>query len=117
MTERLGTLSGAVGRDLPAYSDEDADAELIIADLGAGWYAFGAVGYWHGPTVNSAEAAGAFRLQGERGEVAGSDEECAFTLTRLPRDRWRIVANPSLQRMPCGGMNATVEGTYSRGRR
>jgi uncharacterized protein len=118
LAERLWRLSETVSRDLPAYSDEDADAELVIADLGAGWYAFGAVGYWHGPTVNSAAAAGAFRLQNDRGEVAAaSDEECALTLTRLPRDRWRIVANPSLQRMPCGGMNATVEGTYSRGRR
>ena len=54
MTERLWRLSEAVGPDLPAYSDEDADAELVVADLGAGWYAIGAVGYWHGPTENSA---------------------------------------------------------------
>lgn len=116
MTERLWMLSEAVGRDLPAYADEDADAELVVADLGFGWYAFGAVGYWHGPTINSAAAAGAFRLQGNRGEIAGSDEECAWTLTRLPRDRWRIVAHAPPGGGSCGGMNATVEGTYRRSR-
>lgn len=117
MSERLWRLSEAVGPDLPAYSNEDADAELVVADLGAGWYAVGAVGYWHGPTENSAATAGAFRLHGNRGEIAGSDEDCAFTLTRLPRDRWEITAQAPPEGVTCGGMNATVEGTYSRGRR
>jgi uncharacterized protein len=118
MMERLWALSGAVGRDLPAYEDQDADAELVVADLGGGWYAFGAVGYWHGPTINSASAGGVLRLQGNRGEVAGaSEEDCAVTLTRLPRDRWHLAAHPAQQGMPCGGMNATVEGTYNRRRR
>jgi hypothetical protein len=79
--------------------------------------AFGAVGYWHGPTVNSAAAAGAFRLRGDRGEVAGSDGECAWTLNRLPRDRREIVAPPPTENGSCGGMNATVEGTCLRSRR
>ena len=118
MTERLWELSETVGRDLPAYQDEDADAELVVAELGGGWYAFGAVGYWHGPTVNSAAAAGAVRLAGDRGEVAPTDEGgCAFTLIRLPRDRWAIEARPPEENMACGGMNATVEGTYRRSRR
>lgn len=117
MMERLWDLSEAAGPDLPAYRDEDADAELVVADLGAGWYAFGAVGYWHGPTINSAAAAGAFRLQGGRGEIAAvSEDECAFTLTRLPRDRWRLTARPAREDMACGGMNATVEGVYRRSR-
>lgn len=117
MIERLSDLSGTVGRDLPAYRDEDADAELVVADVGGGWYAFGAVGYWHGPTINSASAAGAIRLQGERGEVApASEDDCTFTLIRLPRDRWRITARPPEEDMACGGMNATVEGTYRRSR-
>jgi uncharacterized protein len=118
MMERLWALSEAVGRDLPAYQSEDADAELVVGDLGGGWFAFGAVGYWHGPTINSATAGGVFRLQGNRGEVAAaSEEDCAFTLTRLPRDRWQIVAHPTPDRPMCGGMNATVEGTYYRRRR
>jgi uncharacterized protein len=118
MTERLWELSESVGSDLPAYADADADAELIVADLGAGWYAFGAVGYWHGPTINSATASGAFHLDGGRGEVASaSDEECAYTLTRLPRDRWRITAHQPPSGAECGGLNATVEGIYTRGRR
>jgi uncharacterized protein len=118
MMERLWDLSLAAGPDLPAYQDDDADAELVVADLGAGWYAFGAVGYWHGPTINSASAAGAFRLQGGRGEIlAASEDECAFTLTRLPRDRWRLTARPPQVDMACGGMNATVEGIYRRSRR
>ena len=118
MIERLWMLSEAVGRDLPAYSDEDADAELVVAELGGGWYAFGAVGYWHGPTVNSAAAAGAVHLSGGRGEVAPDEEGgCAFTLFRLSGDRWRIAARPPEPDMACGGMNATVEGTYRRSRR
>jgi uncharacterized protein len=116
MTERLWMLSEAVGRDLPAYADEDADAELVVADLGGGWYAFGAVGYWHGPTINSAAAAGAFRLQGDRGEIAGSEVDCAVTLTHLPGDRWDLVAHPPAEGGSCGGMNATVEGEYRRSR-
>jgi uncharacterized protein len=117
MMERLWDLSEAAGPDLPAYQNEDADAELVIADLGGGWYAFGAVGYWHGPTINSAAASGAFRLQGGRGEIAaGSEDDCAYTLTRLPRDRWRLTARPPQENMACGGMNATVEGTYRRRR-
>jgi hypothetical protein len=118
MMERLWTLSEEVGHDLPAYENEDADAELVVADLGGGWYAFGAVGYWHGPTINSASAAGAVHLNGDRGAVAPPDEaSCTFTLIRLPRDRWRIEARPPQEDMACGGMNATVEGTYHRSRR
>jgi hypothetical protein len=118
MMERLWDLSEAAGPDLPAYQNEDADAELVVADLGGGWYAFGAVGFWHGPTINSASAGGAFRLQGGRGEIAAaSEDDCAFTVTRLPHDRWRIAARPPQEDMACGGMNATVEGVYTRRRR
>lgn len=116
MMERLSRLSEVVGPDLPAYSSADADAELVIADLGGGWYAFGATGYYHGPTINSASASGAVRLQGDRGQIAGASEfDCAFTLTRLPNDRWRLTARPASEDQACGGMNATVEGTYRRG--
>ncbi|MBV9882661.1 MAG: hypothetical protein JO276_06595 [Sphingomonadaceae bacterium] len=104
MIERLWDLSEEVGRDLPSYANEDADAELVVADLGGGWYAFGAVGYWRGPTINSASAAGAVHLNGNRGAVASADEaECTFTLIRLPRDRWRIEARPPEENMACGG--------------
>jgi hypothetical protein len=117
LEDRLWELSAATGRDLPRYRDEDADASLVVADLGRGWYAFGALGWWHGPTVNSATAAGAFRLDSGRGEVAAAtDEDCAFTLERLPRNRWRLTARPSEAGGSCGGMNATVEGTYVRER-
>src|SRR3954447_9524734 len=34
---RLWELSAATGRDLPRYRDEDADASLVITDLGRGW--------------------------------------------------------------------------------
>jgi uncharacterized protein len=118
LEERLWRLSQAAGRALPAYRDEDADAAMTIADLGRGWYAFGAVGYWHGPTLNSAAASGVFHLDGDRGEIpAGSADECAYTLTRLPADRWRLAAHPPQASGSCGGMNATVEGTYARIRR
>ena len=115
LEERLWRLSEAAGRALAAYRDEDADAAMTIAELGQGWYAFGAVGYWHGPTVNSAAAAGVFRLEGDRGEIpAASPDDCAFTLTRLRADRWRLAAHPPAAGGGCGGMNATVEGTYIR---
>jgi len=118
LSERLWRLSESVGSDLTTYDDEDADARMAIVDLGGGWYAFGTIGYWQGPTTNSAVASGAFRLRGDRGEVAaGSDEDCAFTLTRLDGDRWRLAATPPAAGGTCGGMNATVEGTYGRGMR
>lgn len=118
MIERLWNLSEAVGPDLPAYTDADADSELVVADLGDGWYAFGAVGYYYGPTINSASAAGAVRLRGERGEVASAWEGgCPFTLTRLPGDSWRLEAHPAQEDQSCGGMNATVEGIYRRNQR
>jgi len=117
MTRRLWDLSNEAGRDVPTYSDEDADSTLVIAALGGDWYAFGATGYWHGPTINSAGASGVFRLERGRGEIpAVTAEDCGYTLTRLPRDRWRIVEHPPADGTPCGGMNATVEGTYRRGR-
>ena len=73
---------------------------------------------WEGPTINDAGASGAFRLDAGRGEVAASgNASCAFTLIRLPRDRWRIVAHEPPGGAACGGMNATVEGTYRRSRR
>jgi len=115
MTRRLWDLSGEAGRDVPTYSDEDADATLVIAALGGDWYAFGATGFWRGPTINSAGASGVFRLAGGRGEIAAvSSEDCGYTLTRLPRDRWRITAHEPQNGGTCGGMNATVEGTYRR---
>lgn len=118
LMERLWRLSEETGRDLLAYEDEDADANMVIADLGGGWFAFGAVGYWHGPTINSAVASGAFHLEGGRGQVAAaSNDDCAFTLTRLAGDRWSIAGHPPAERTGCGGMNATVEGTYDRRRR
>ena len=115
MMERLSSLSEVVGPDLPAYSNADADAELVIADLGGGWYAFGATGYYHGPTINSASASGVAHLQGDPATIAGASEfDCAFTLTRLQGDRWRLTARPAEENQACGGMNATVEGTYRR---
>ena len=118
MTRRLGDLAEEAGRDVPTYSDEDADATLVIAALGGDWYAFGVIGYWHGPTINSAEARGVFRLERDRGEIpAVTSEDCGFSLLRLPRDRWRIVAHEPPSGAACGGMNATVEGTYRRTRR
>jgi uncharacterized protein len=117
LEDRLWELSAATGRDLPRYRDEDGDASMVVADLGRGWYAFGALGWWHGPTINSATAAGAFRLDSGRGEVeAATEESCAFTLERLPRDRWRLTAHEPQAGGACGGMNATVEGTYVRER-
>jgi uncharacterized protein YecT (DUF1311 family) len=118
MMDRLWSLTLSVGRGLPEYESEDADAYLIIVDLGGGWYAFGAEGIWEGPTINDAGASGAFRLAAGRGQVAASaNAACAFTLTRLPRDRWRIAAHEPPDGAACGGMNATVEGTYSRWQR
>jgi uncharacterized protein YecT (DUF1311 family) len=118
MMDRLWTLTLSVGRGLPEYESEDADAYLIVVDLGFGWYAFGAEGTWVGPTTNDAGASGAFRIAAGRGEIAATaDAFCAFTLTRLGGDRWRIVAHPPPDGSPCGGMNATVEGTYNRRRR
>jgi hypothetical protein len=91
---------------------------MLISDLGQGWYAFSATGLWFGPTVNDAEAYGAFHLDGESGELPGaSSEECSYTLTRLTGDRWRIEEHPPESGIACGGMNATVEGTYNRSRR
>jgi hypothetical protein len=117
MMDRLWTLTLSVGRGLPEYQSEDADAYLIIVDLGQSWFAFGAEGVWEGPTTNDAGASGAFRLAAGRGEVAAAaNAACAFTLTRLPRDRWRIAAHAPPDGTPCGGMNATVEGTYGRRR-
>jgi len=118
MMDRLWTLTLSVGRGLPEYESEDADAYLIVVDLGRGWYAFGAEGVWEGPTTNDAGASGAFHLAAGRGEVApAANAFCAFTLTRLGGDRWRIAAHPPADGSPCGGMNATVEGTYNRRRR
>ncbi|HMG48490.1 MAG TPA: hypothetical protein VK614_13665 [Allosphingosinicella sp.] len=115
LEERLWRLSEAAGRALPAYRDEDADAAMTVAELGQGWYAFGAVGYWHGPTVNSAAASGVFQLQGDRGEIpAATPDDCAYTLTRLAHDRWRLAARAPAAGGTCGGVNATVEGTYIR---
>ena len=117
MTRRLWDVSLLAGRDVPTYSNEDADGTLVIAALGGDWYAFGAVGYWRGPTINSAGASGAFHLSGGRGEIpAITSEDCGYTLTRLPRDRWRIIAHEPPSGAACGGMNATVEGTYNRQR-
>jgi uncharacterized protein YecT (DUF1311 family) len=118
MMDRLWNLTLSVGGGVPEYRSEDADAYLIIADLGGGWYAFGAEGTWVGSTVNDAGASGAFQLIADRGEIAAASEDaCAYTLTRLPRDRWRIVAHEPPSEAACGGMNATVEGTYRRSRR
>jgi uncharacterized protein len=115
LAERLWRLSEMAGPAVPRYRDDDADAAMAIADLGQGWYAFGAVGYWHGPTVNSAAASGVFHLAGDRGEIpAASPDDCAFTFTRLAHDRWRLAAHPPAAGGTCGGMNATVEGTYIR---
>ena len=117
MTRRLWDLSNEAGHDVPTYSDEDADSTLVVAALGGDWYAFGATGYWHGPTINSAGASGVVRLERGRGEIAAvSTEDCGYTLTRLPRDRWRIEEHPPHSGAACGGMNATVEGTYRRRR-
>ena len=117
MTRRLWDLSGEAGRDVATYSDEDADATLVITPVGGDWYAFGATGFWRGPTINSAGASGAFRLVGGHGEIhAPSSEDCGYTLTRLPGDRWRIAAHEPAAGGTCGGMNATVEGTYRRRR-
>src|ERR1043166_8563654 len=60
MMDRLWNFTLSVGRGLPEYRDEDADAYLIIAELGGGWYAFGAKGTWVGPTANDAGASDAF---------------------------------------------------------
>jgi uncharacterized protein YecT (DUF1311 family) len=118
MMDRLWNLTLSVGSGLPEYESEDADAYLIIVALGGGWYAFGAEGVWRGPTMNDAGASGAFRLAAGRGELAASGNAfCAFSLIRLPRDRWRIVAHQPPDGAACGGMNATVEGTYRRRRR
>jgi uncharacterized protein len=115
MMERLRDLSEAVGPDLPAYTGSDGNSELVVADLGDGWYAFGAVGYYYGPTINSASASGVARLQGDRATIAGASEfDCPFTLTRLANDRWRLAAQPTQDLPSCGGANATVEGTYRR---
>jgi uncharacterized protein len=118
MMDRLWNLTLAVGSGLPEYRNEDADAYLIIVDLGIGWYAFGAEGTWTGPTINDAGASGAFHLAAGRGEIApAAGAICAFTISRLPRDRWRITAHEPPEGGACGGMNATVEGTYRRGPR
>lgn len=117
MEDRLWDLSESVGRDLPTYTRGDPDGGMAVVPLGQDWYAFGAVGYWHGPTVNSAVASGAFRLEGDRGEIEGaSDSDCSYAMVRLPGDRWELEVYLPEEGDLCGGMNATVEGTYRRRR-
>lgn len=117
LSDRLRDLSEDVGRDLPAYLNEDGPGTLVIVPLGQDWYAFGALAEWEGPPTTSAAVSGAFRLQGDRARIArGNEEECDHSLIRLSGDRWRIVAHPTAQRPHCGAFNISIEGTYERRR-
>ncbi len=70
-------------------------------------------------TASLCSLASAARCPGLTAAAVPFEQVCAlhYTLTRLPRDRWEITAHEPPEGVTCGGMNATVEGTYSRGRR
>ena len=105
------------GDDVPTYESRKVNGTLRIIQLGQDWYAFSALALYHqGPeAVHDAGASGAFRLENGRGEVVATDHDpCRFTLTRLSGDRWRIEEHRPPSGIACAGLNATVEGVYSR---
>ena len=115
MMQQMWSIAG-LGDDLPTYRSEPVHGSLTIVPLGQDWYAFGVLALWiQGQAVHDAGAEGAFRLENGRGEVVASGHDpCRFTLTRLAGDRWRIEEHQPESGVACGGVNATVQGTYSR---
>ena len=95
-----------------------SDGTLSVLPLGDKWYAFSAYGQWIGSAergeVHTADAEGVFKLVKGSAERAPTDGDCGWKLERLSGDRWRLTELPSHRYGLCGGVNATVTGTYSR---
>ena len=98
------------------YNDELG--VLLILPLGKDWYAFSVLRtYVRRPSVayrawtSDAWASGVFRLVGGKAERRSmSNGDAGWSVTRLPRNVWRIRCLPDLT--SCGGLNATIDGDY-----
>ena len=103
------------------YRRDDDQGSLTVLPLGDGWYAFEVIGLWDtGASANTAEAGGSFRL-GRNAKAARApvdDDDCGWRIERLPRDRWLVSTWPGkgTTTFSCGGVNATIDGLYVRGR-
>jgi hypothetical protein len=114
---RIGELLGLTG--LGRSYDNGPDQALSVLSLGNNWYAFAATGVWVGSVergqVNDAEASGVFKLKNGKGSRAPtSDYDCGWRIRRLPGDRWKLENWAGSEMPACGGVNATIEGVYSR---
>ena len=115
--DRLGELFSASRLKTRDYSN-GPEHTLSIISVGDGWYAFKAQGLWIGSQpgqVNDAEASGVFKLvngRASRAPIASYD--CGWKIRRLSSDRWKLEDWPGADGPACGGVNATVEGVYSR---
>lgn len=104
------------------YRSRRNRSELDILSIGDGWYVFSAIGLWptYGGSVNTAEAGGSFRLDA-KGFAARppTGERCGWRVQRLPSDRWSIGTwtAKGTDESECYGLNATIDGTYSRSER
>jgi len=115
--ERLGELFSASRLKTRDYSSGPHHTFSIIP-VGDGWYAFKAQGLWIGSgegQVNDAEASGVFKLVNDRAERAPTvSYDCGWRIQRLPHDRWKLRDWPGADGPACGGLNASIEGDYSR---
>jgi hypothetical protein len=113
-------IEGAPG--VRHYRSRPNRGEFDILSVGNGWYVFSAIGLWptYGGSVNTAEAGGSFRLDA-KGVATRSptNELCGWRVQRLPNDRWRIstLTAKGTDESECYGLNATIDGTYSRSER
>jgi uncharacterized protein len=100
--------------DLPRpYQTQDGEGSLDLESLGGGWYAFYAQSIHSyrdamGPNAADDEAAGAIRIEGDRGVWQGTDG-CAISLTRRPRG-WQVEQNDRC----AGPLYASINGYYRR---
>jgi hypothetical protein len=116
--DRLGTLFPASRLKGRQYASKANNGVLSVLSLGGDWYAFHAMGLWFGPNdgqVNDAITTGVFKLVGGRASRAPADlTDCGWRIRREPGDRWYIRDWPGSEDAACGGVNATIEGEYSR---
>lgn len=119
--ERLGDLflfSRTPTRDYHSEYGRNQNS-LEILDLGGGWFAFNAMGLWVMDAkigaVNETTTYGHFKLVNGSASNPASEDGCGWEIHRLPHDRWQLnELHFEKDFAGCGGVNATVDGVYSR---